>query len=315
MTIITNTFFPDRNIDLILLTHLHGDHFFGIFGLILSMGNLGREEPLTIVGPAGVKKTVLTVLEAQGGFYSYKLHFIELNGEGSIDLGTLTDGLQISAHHLTHRVPAFGFVIEEPMKEGSLDGKKARELGANGKQLGELKSGKDISLEDGTVIKSSDCLGPPTPGRKIVILQDTSNSEKAYKDAQDCDLLIHEATYHSELEEKAIDHGHSTSAMAGKVATDLNAKVLVLTHFSPRYTTHKRNPVEEGAEKKEAEYIEDLVADAAAHTKAPVYAAADFLSFTTTKKKTLFHAPTESPYDVSENDPSYDTLYISANTK
>src|SRR5688572_12027838 len=120
--------------------------------MLLTMGMHGKESPITIVGPVGIRHTVLTVLAAQGGFYSYKIYFIELEGERSIYLGNLMDGVTVSAHFLQHRLPSYGYIIREPTKPGALDGKLARELGATGPQLRELKEKRNVTLLDGTII-------------------------------------------------------------------------------------------------------------------------------------------------------------------
>jgi ribonuclease Z len=127
--------------------------------------------------------------------------------------------------------------VSEPEKPGKLDGAKAKQLGAQPKDLGALKAGKDVTTASGAVIKSSDVVSLPAPGKKIVMLGDTSNSDSLLEDGMGCDVLVHETTYHAELKEKAIAGGHSTSQMAGEFAARIKAKKLIITHFSQRYST------------------------------------------------------------------------------
>eukprot|EP01121_Diplochlamys_sp_Union-15-3_P012703 TRINITY_DN3847_c0_g1_i5.p1 TRINITY_DN3847_c0_g1~~TRINITY_DN3847_c0_g1_i5.p1 ORF type:complete len:178 (+),score=43.01 TRINITY_DN3847_c0_g1_i5:357-890(+) len=161
------------------------------------------------------------------------------------------------------------YVIQEPEKPGSLDAKKAAQLGAKGKLLGMLKAGKDVTLENGSVIKASDVLSAPQPGRKVVLLGDTCDSTQIMEAANNCDVLVHEATYDASLEQKAIEGGHSTSKMAGQFASKIHAKKLFLTHFSMRYTT-TREPGDLG--------VAELQKEAQAEAPHTVVIAADDLT-------------------------------------
>lgn len=225
----------------ILVTHLHGDHCFGIFGLLCTEASQGREEPVLIVGPVGIRLMVTTVLRAAGGFAGFPLQFLELTPEQTYpDLGIINGGLRLEAYPLKHRVASFGYVLREGLKPGAMLVAKAKELGASGKDLGKLKDGLDVTLADGRIVKSSDCVGHPIRSRSIALLQDTFDSTTAEAACKDVDLLIHECTYSANLKEKAIEHGHSTSGMAGEFAAKVNANMLVMTHFSNRYETREQ---------------------------------------------------------------------------
>lgn len=225
-------------IDNILITHLHGDHSFGLPGLLASMSLVAGDgkEPVRCIGPVGLERLIRTSLDLSATYITYKLEIIELE-EGKVrDLGVI-DGHHVVAYPMVHKVACFGFVVEEPEKPGQLDAKKAASLGAKGKDMGLLKAGKDVTLGDGTVIKAADLLSPPRKGKKVVLLGDTSDSTSLAEAARGCDLIVHEATFDSTLEQKAVEGGHSTSSMAGRFAHSIQAKKLVLTHFSMRYTT------------------------------------------------------------------------------
>jgi ribonuclease Z len=231
-----------QSIASILVTHLHGDHCWGIFGLLCTMANQGRTEPVLLVGPVGLRVMVETVLSVSGGFGGLLLEFCELTpGQAYPDLGWInSDGAHLQAYPLQHRIASFGYVLTEGIKSGALDMVKAKAAGANGKQLGQLKAGQDVTLADGRIVRGSECVHAPVRARKIALLQDTSDSSAAAAAVQDVDLLIHECTYAADLLEKALAHGHSTSAMAGTFAASVNSSMLVLTHFSARYETSQQ---------------------------------------------------------------------------
>lgn len=152
----------------------------------------------------------------------------------------LVDGEQfvIKAFRLFHRIPSFGFVMEEKPRPGRLNVQKLKELGVQpGPLYGKLKDGVAIVLENGTTVSPSDVLEDPFPGRKICILGDCSGivGEGAAKVCDEADLLVHEATLDDTQEAKAKEHGHSTPKMAAEFAKLCKAKRLVLSHFSQRY--------------------------------------------------------------------------------
>jgi ribonuclease Z len=221
-----------------------------LFGLLLTIGTNGRETPLTLIGPTGIRNMVETVLMAQGGLPLYQLEFVEIETDASLDLGMITDGIKVSIHPLKHRITAFGYVFEEPSRPGALNAARAVELGARGRELGKLKRGLDVTLEDGTIVRCADVLSASIPGARVAFLQDTADSSAAREACMGCDLMIHEATYDECLREKAVLHGHSTANMAGAFAAECKAKMLILTHFSARYMI--KRPHDSSDEKSDA---------------------------------------------------------------
>jgi len=238
-------------LDLICITHLHGDHCLGLFGLLLTSGSDGRTDPVVLVGPEGLKQMLDSVFSLSAP-PEYPLHFIEIpnamhrqcleSGQPYKLKELLPPQLQflgnLSAVPLIHGMTTWGYVIEESGKEGKLDVRKALALGVpSGPKLGLLKKGQNVVLDDGTTVSSSDCLGERQPGRKICVLQDSSDSTAACRmePLQNVDLFIHEATFEHAMEEEAIEKGHSTGVMAAKFANMCNAKRVALTHFSARY--------------------------------------------------------------------------------
>ena len=240
----------------ILITHLHGDHCFGIFGLLCTLGQSLAAKPelacLCIVGPVGVQEMVETVLRLSDSHLPFSLKFIELDhSQGqSIDLdSSLFEGFSVSAYPLTHRIPAFGYKIVEPEKRGKFDVAKAKELGVLDNRLfRELTSGKPVSSVSGATVTPEQVLGPSRAGRKFLIVQDTCESKSIESDpsCHDPFLVIHEATYDKSLTEKCISHGHSTAEMAGVFARKIGARNLILTHFSSRYGDESEEESKEG---------------------------------------------------------------------
>lgn len=229
-------------IDLIMLTHMHGDHCFGIFGLLGTMSLNGRKNPITVVGPVGIKEMIETVFRCTGTFLSYSVTFVEIpeNNSECIPIKVDVDDFNkftIVAAPLKHRIAAYGYILTEPTKPGSLNVELAKSLGIEGPQFKSLKFGLDVTLSSGITVKSKDVVSDSTPGAKIAILQDTCDSTSALPYCEDLMLLIHEATYDESMKEKAISHGHSTSIMAASFVLELKnpPKNLVLTHFSSRY--------------------------------------------------------------------------------
>jgi ribonuclease Z len=223
----------------VLLTHLHGDHCFGIFGLVHSLAMGGRTEDLHIFGPRGIKELLDTVLRLTGGWNAYKLSVTELDAskttEFSVPVGE-TGSVTVTACPMDHRIDALGYVITESARPMKLDMAKVKSLGISGKLIGELKSGKNITLPSGEIVESANYLTPPDLSpRTCAVLQDTADGSSALPYISRCDLLIHECTYDNSHAEKAVEFGHSTPHIAASLARKCNAKRLALTHFSPRY--------------------------------------------------------------------------------
>ncbi|CAD7944608.1 unnamed protein product [Amoebophrya sp. A25] len=244
------------NVDLICITHLHGDHCYGLFGFLLTCGQDMRANPITVVGPEGIFDLVMTVFSMSGGWAGYyDLIFVEIPHElhakrESVDLThTLCEELaylRLTAAPLIHAMPCWGYVLQELDRPGKLDVAKARRLGVpNGPLLGKLKRGEDVEVPaDGaskTMIRATDVVSEDVPGRKICVLQDSSDSSFALDACRNADVFIHEATLESSMKAEAIEKGHSTPHMAADWANEAGAKKLVLTHFSARY-----NPTSSG---------------------------------------------------------------------
>lgn len=219
--------------DKIFITHLHGDHIYGLPGLLTSRSYQGGEDPLDLYGPAGIKEFVETALRVSQARLSYELRIHEIVEEGTILDDT---GFRVEAKRLDHRIESFGYRIVEQDKEGKLDAARLKELGIpSGPLYGALKQGKSVTLDDGRVVSGSDVVGPAVPGRIVAIMGDTRPTEAAVQLAQDADVLVHEATFDRLRDEMAVRFHHSTTVDAARTAVSAGAQALILTHVSSRY--------------------------------------------------------------------------------
>ncbi|MWC28184.1 ribonuclease Z [Paenibacillus sp. MMS18-CY102] len=221
-----------NRIDRIFITHLHGDHTFGLPGLLSTRAYDGGVGPVTIYGPTGVQQMVECLFELSGTHIGYDIQYVE-----AFDGVIFDDGqYRVEAAALEHRIPCFGYRVVESPRPGRLDADKLKQAGVpSGPLYGKLKAGEDVTLPDGRVIKSSDVTGACIPGRIVTILGDTKPCSNAVRLADNADLLVHEATFEAGLEEKAALYGHSTTVQAAEAAKQAGAHKLVMTHFSSRY--------------------------------------------------------------------------------
>ncbi|QGU11685.1 ribonuclease Z [Leclercia sp. J807] len=219
-------------LDKIFITHLHGDHLFGLPGLLCSRSMAGNIQPLTIYGPPGIRAFVETSLRISGSWTDYPLEIIEIK-PGVV---FKDDAYTVTAAALNHPVECYGFRIEERDKPGALDGAALIAAGVPfGPLFQQLKRGESITLEDGRTINGAAYLSPPRPGKKLAIFGDTAPCENALALAQGVDLLVHEATLEVAMEEKANSRGHSSTHQAARLARDAQVKKLIVTHVSSRY--------------------------------------------------------------------------------
>lgn len=219
-------------LEYIFITHLHGDHLFGLPGLISSRAYQGGNTPLTLFGPPGLKKFIMTALEISESRISYSLEVVEHEGGILFE----DESFCVESALLDHRIDSFGYRITEKDQPGKLDIEMLARHGIKpGPMYGKLKRGESINLPDGSLLHSTDVLGNSKPGRIVTILGDTRPCEAAVQLAQDADVLVHESTFLHELAETAYTYHHSTARQAAEAAKRAGAKQLFLTHFSSRY--------------------------------------------------------------------------------
>jgi len=286
----------------VFVTHLHGDHVYGLPGLICG-DSLRSAGTLHVYGPPGIREFIHSALRititkyypaklargvqvhelhalpaprrgatipfARAGVtLGYDLYLQEAPGTKQLSWRILSDAVTVEAAPIQHVVPCIGYVITEQMQH-RVDPQKVKALGIKGPTIGQLQSGTSVVLEDGTQVQPEDVRGGIRQGRRVVILGDTCDPSNILAIGSNPDLLVHEATYSSDLMAKALQRGHSTAGMAGAFAKRLHASVLAITHFSNRYNpsanTNRTSKQAAGESNGSSSDSEEDVADAAIH--------------------------------------------------
>ena len=217
----------------VFITHLHGDHVFGLPGLLQTMAMMGREEPLTIYGPPGLKGFVEAALELSSRSPSNPRFKVKLIlGE---DLRYDSEDYVVESFPVEHSPGSLGYVFRERDKPGRVNLDRLRKLGLEpGPYLRVLKGGRPVRVS-GKLVKPEDVLGPPRRGRVVVYTGDTLPSERVVEVSRGADVLIHEATFTHELADEAHEKGHATAKEAAETALKAGVSLLILTHISARY--------------------------------------------------------------------------------
>ena len=223
-------------LDAVCITHLHGDHLFGLPGLLTTLALLEREDPLTIVGPPGIA-AIMAAIPGFGERGPYDIEYRELAEGFEHEVVFEDDDVTVEARPIEHRVFCAGFRYQEKERPGSIDGEAARAAGVTeGWQYEALKRGEPVTLADGSELSPEGLVGPPKPSAAFAYVLDTVPCDGGRALAAHADLLMHEATFTDEHAERAAEVGHSTARQAAEVARDAGAGRLLLTHFSARYT-------------------------------------------------------------------------------
>ncbi|XP_071339293.1 zinc phosphodiesterase ELAC protein 1 [Trachinotus anak] len=305
----------------VFISHLHGDHLFGLPGLLCTVSLNTNPDPqqnlncVEIYGPRGLRKFLRVTLGLTGSqlLFPYAVHELEPTPEQSPEVGQLSlemtaecgplhpqerPGRTISldvfsdcyllfedkkfvvkAFRLFHRIPSFGFCIQEHDRPGRLKTELLKELGLKpGPLYGCLKAGESVTLESGRVVLPCEVLEETIPGRKVCILGDCSSilGEGPLSLCNGADILVHEATLGNEQREKAVDHGHSTPDMAAAVARACRVRKLVLYHFSQRYKPSSLQT--EGEEDDDVTELKRQAEEALQDSGVEVTLAEDFLT-------------------------------------
>jgi len=215
----------------IFLTHYHADHYLGLPGMLKTFALRGREIPLTVYGPPGLRD-LFGILRRVFGRLSYELTLVELEAGEAVERADY----RIEAFAVEHGVSANGYALVEAPRPGRFDLEAAQRLGVpEGPLFGRLQSGEAVELPDGASVRPEQVLGPPRPGRKVVIAGDTLAAPAVLEAARDADVLVHEATFAEEERERADETLHSTATTAAELASAAGVRLLALTHLSNRY--------------------------------------------------------------------------------
>lgn len=266
----------------IFITHVHGDHCYGLPGLLASAGMARRQEPLDIIAPAAIEGWVRATLEMSQSHLPYELVFHATETLGS----WRNRQMNVEATELSHRVPSWGYSFTEARPDPRLNTEKLdREAVPRGPLWGELMHGNDVVF-DGRTLRSEDYLLATRRPRRIVIAGDNDQPELLRDACKDAQVLVHEATYTQPIAEAGkADFGHSTAAQVANFAADVGLPNLVLTHFSARYQSVPGRGLS----------IEDIRTEATAHFRGTLLLAADFLQLTLNKQTELKQTDAPQP--------------------
>jgi ribonuclease Z len=215
----------------IFLTHYHADHYLGLPGMLKTFALRGREVPLAVYGPPGLRE-LFDVFRRIVGNLTYALELIELRAGDALE----RDGYKLLVFPVAHGGAAIGYALAEEARPGRFDVETADALGVPpGRERGALQHGEGVTLADGRTISPGQVLGPARAGRTLVYPGDTAPSEVVRALADGADLLVHEATFAGEEAERAAETMHSTAVQAAELARDAGVRMLALTHISARY--------------------------------------------------------------------------------
>ena len=219
--------FSFMKIRAILITHLHGDHVFGLPGLLQTMSLTGRKESVTIYGPPGIRDCIDAFMTVTQGETIYPMEIVEVSGGESFAVRDMT----VSVYRTEHNMASVGYRIDEKDRPGKLDREKALSLGVkDGPDMSRLKNGETVNG-----VRPEQVLGPTIKGSSISYTGDTVKTESVTKGSKGVSVLIHESTYMSSDSELAKEHFHSTAFQAAETAKECGASCLILTHVSQRY--------------------------------------------------------------------------------
>jgi ribonuclease Z len=215
----------------IFVTHFHADHILGLPGMFKTFALRGRELPLVLFGPRGLVD-LLGSLKRVLGKLSYELKVVELEPGDVLE----REGYRLATFGVAHGVSALGWSLIEATRPGRFDVGGADALGVpNGPERGVLQCGEPVKLADGRTVTPDQVLGPPRPGRKLVITGDTAPTDGIVEAAWEADVLVTEATFSDEERDRAQETKHQTATQAAETARRANVGLLALTHLSNRY--------------------------------------------------------------------------------
>ncbi len=221
-------------IENIFISHLHGDHFFGLPGLISTFRLLGRTKELNIYGPKGIRQAIKLLMNLGKSWINFDLNFVELEEKNSVKLKE-NDSFSVSTIPLKHRIYTNGFLFTEKNIKKKIKIEKIEKLNIDKSLYNNISLGKDVLLDDGTMILNKDLTYPLKKEIIYSYCSDTSYSKDIIPLIEGCDLLYHESTFLEKHLELAKKTKHSTAAQAAKIAKKANCKKLLLGHFSSRY--------------------------------------------------------------------------------
>ena len=223
-------------INQIFISHLHGDHFFGLIGLISTFSLLNRPNDLHIYGPKGIKDIILLQIKLSKSYTKYNLYFHELEATSSEKIFE-DDKVEVFTIPLKHRVYTNGFLFKEKVGPRRIDIGAAEDAGIEVCYFNKLKQGADLKREDGTIIKNETVTLDPLPTYSYAFCSDTMYNEDIIPIIKNVDVLYHESTFLEKDIDKCEPTGHSSAKQAATIAEKANVKNLILGHYSTRYSS------------------------------------------------------------------------------
>ena len=266
----------------IFITHIHGDHTFGLPGLLTSASMLGRTAPLDVIAPVQVQRFLNAVIENSDSSLNYPLNFIDSEAR---DFHWQDEHFQVNSVALSHRVPCRAYVFTERNLERQLLQDRLRVDGVEpGPEWGELQKGKDVTLENGRLLRSDDYTHIPRAARRMIVAGDNDSPELLSEACNTSHVLIHEATYTQEVADRVGPWPqHSSAGQVARFAQQARLPNLVLTHFSSRYQSGPDG----------TPHINQLAAEALQHYRGRLFLARDFASYRLQKDLSLNCLTTE----------------------
>jgi ribonuclease Z len=230
----------------IFFTHMHADHMLGVIGLFRTLSLQGRTEVMRLFGPRGSAALLRQAIALGSDKQAFPLEINEL----AADTPVARKGYSIVPYPVDHKDKlALGYALVEDTRLGRFNPDKAREMGIpEGPAWGKLHRGEPVTLDDGRVIEAGDLVGPAREGRRIVFTGDSRPCESTTEMARGANLLIHEATFGDDEQQRAKETGHSTAREAAEIASSAGVKQLVLTHLSARYSINPHELAQQARE-------------------------------------------------------------------
>ena len=240
----------------ILISHLHGDHFFGLVGLLSTMHLMGRDKGITVYGPKELESIVKSQLEIGGAKLDFDLQFVATDPKNS-QLIFEDKLIEIHSFPLKHRIPTTGFLIREKAKEFNLNSEAIKGSGLKIEHFHLLKKGEDVLDEDGQIFRFKDYTFPPKLSYSYAFCSDTKYDVSIVPYVKDVSVLYHEATFTEKDSERAKATFNSTAAQAADIAKRANVGKLYLGHLSARYESTAAHLSEAAKFFENTEVVED----------------------------------------------------------
>lgn len=245
-----------QKLNIILISHLHGDHFFGLVGLLSSMRLLGRDSKLTIICPKGLPQIITTQLEIGNSRLDFDITYIELEGNEECTIYE-DNSIQIETFPLKHKLPTNGFIIREKPKERKMKPSSLDHPLMKLEYIHLLKKGQDVLTESGKTLRSIEHTDNPNPSFSYAYCSDTAYGEKIAEKIKGTTVLYHEATFTTQHKDLAKATFHSTARQAAEIAKKAEVSALYMGHLSARYGDTQQHELEAKNVFENSKYVID----------------------------------------------------------